>query len=343
MPKSKVSIKDIADRLKISKTTVSFILNGKAKEKRISSDLVSKVEAIIEEVGYRPNQLAQSLRTGKTNIIGLMVEDISNPFFSTIAKHIEEKAHKNGYKIIYCSTENDNDRARDFLNMFRNLGVDGYIITPTPHIADEVRTLIETGANVVLFDRNFEDVKTDCVMVDNEYGIYTGTQHLIRQGYQNIGFFTLDSQQAQMHLRMKGYQKAMQEADLEEIVFKVPFCLNRNDYVKRIADMLQSTSSKLDALLFSTNYLGVSGLEALVRIEANIKDDLGVVCFDDNDLFKIFTPTISVISQPMEAMSEEIIETLLMRLHSKGKKIRTPRQIILPTKLIVRDSSRVIN
>src|SRR5690606_28769055 len=121
MQKLKPSINDLAKKLKISKTTVSFILNGKAKEKRISDTLVEKVKKEALKSGYQPNQFAKGLRTGRTNIIGLMVEDISNPFFASIAKNIEDKVYLNGYKIIYCSTENDKNRGREFLNMFLTL------------------------------------------------------------------------------------------------------------------------------------------------------------------------------------------------------------------------------
>src|SRR5690606_16704683 len=111
---------DIARALGVSTTTVSFVLNGKAKEKRLSEALTKRVMDYVEEVGYKPNELAKSLRTGKTKIIGLIIEDISNPFFSNIARLIEEKAYSRGYRIIYCSTENDSRKALDFIGLFRD-------------------------------------------------------------------------------------------------------------------------------------------------------------------------------------------------------------------------------
>jgi LacI family transcriptional regulator len=105
MKKKSVVIGDIAKQLNVSKTTISFIINGKAKEKRISDELEAKVMKVVAELGYVPNPLAQSLRTGKTNIIGLIVEDISNPFFANIARKIEIEANDKGYKLFYCSSE----------------------------------------------------------------------------------------------------------------------------------------------------------------------------------------------------------------------------------------------
>lgn len=339
MNKGKLSIKDIATQLNISKTTVSFILNGKAKEKRISEQLVEKVLALVKEVGYKPNQLAQSLRTGKTKILGLMVEDISNPFFSAVAKHIETKAYESGYKIIYCSTENDDERAKDFLRMFHNLNVDGYILTPPQGIEEDIQWLVDQGENVILFDRNYKDISTDFVMANNEEGTYNGTQHLIEQGYQNIAFITLSSQQPQMEGRKNGYERAMKDSKLPPFSHAIKFSSSHQDYTKEIKSFLKYNSS-LDAILFGTNYLGVSGLEAIATLGLKIPDDLAIVSFDDIDLFRINTPTITAISQPLEKISESIINTLLENMDLK--KVNGRRSIegkFISTNLIVRQSS----
>src|SRR5690606_299028 len=172
--KKRLSIVDIAKQLNISQTTVSFILNGKSKEKRISDEVSEKVLRFVKEVGYKPNMLARSFRTGKTNIIGLMVEDISNPFFAHIARLIEEKAYANDYKILYCSTENNPEKAEELLQMFQDRRVDGYIITPTNNLAEHARELVNSGAPVVLFDRYFEQDTFDHVVLDNEGATYNG-------------------------------------------------------------------------------------------------------------------------------------------------------------------------
>lgn len=135
----KMSIKEVANALQISTATVCYILNGKAKEKRISPELTQKVMAFIEKNNFKPNHLAKSLRTGKTNVIGLIVEDIADPFFASVAGHIENVAYENGYKIIYSSTKNELQKAKELINTFRERNVDGYIITPTEGIDDEVK------------------------------------------------------------------------------------------------------------------------------------------------------------------------------------------------------------
>ncbi|MFV0591816.1 MAG: LacI family DNA-binding transcriptional regulator [Draconibacterium sp.] len=337
MAKAKVSINDIAASLNISKTTVSFILNGKAQEKRISEKLVKKVLRKVEELGYQPNQFAKSLRTGKTNIIGLMVEDISNPFYASIAKQIEDKAFLNDYKIIYCSTENNKDRAKEFLTMFTNLGVDGCIIAPTMGIEQEIENLLEMGMDVVLFDRKYGDVSTDVVMVDNQGGVSNAVEHLLSRGYRKIAMVALALDKPEREDRIIGYVNAMNKNGLEPHYFALPFKPNSHEYVKDIKEILEKEND-FDAMVFGTNYLGIGGLEAVTDMGLRIPEDIAMVCFDDHDLFRIHKPNITVVAQPIEQIAQEIMDILLERMGKKEKRSEN-KLINLSTNLITRNSS----
>jgi len=338
MAKNKVSIKDIATDLNISKTTVSFILNGKAKEKRISDKLVKKVLKKVNELGYEPNQFAKGLRTGKTNIIGLMVEDISNPFYASIAKVIEDKAFQNNYKIIYCSTENNKNRAIEFLTMFKNLGVDGCIIAPTMGIENEIKDLVEMGMNVVLFDRKYGDLPTDVVLIDNQDGVYSAVEHLIDHGYKNIALVALALDKPEREDRIIGYLNAMKKHNLEPHFFALPFKPNFHEYVNDIRGILEKEKG-FDAMVFGTNYLGISGLEVITEMGLKIPDDMAMVCFDDHDLFRIHKPNITVVAQPIEEIAQTVMTTLLDRLSETDVESEN-KMITLSTNLIVRNSSK---
>lgn len=335
--KKKISISDIAKELNVSITTISFILNGKSKEHRISDELVAIVSQYIKKVGYKPSQLAQSLRTGKTKIIGLMVEDISNPFFAAIARLIEEKAYKSGYKILYCSTDNNTDKTRELIGMFVDRHVDGFIITPPEGIEQEIRSLIEEERPVVLFDRFIPNVNTNYVIIDNEESAYGAMLHLIRQGYNNIAFITIDSQQSQMQKRLKGYERALNEFNLVPKVKTIPFQAVDEFTVDEIASFL-SNETPIDAVFFGTNYLAIRGLEAINRLHLQIPDDLGVITFDDHDLFRLYSPGISAIAQPVEEIAEQLIQILLDQLCVSPLNINK-QKIVLPTSLIIRSSS----
>lgn len=333
----KLSIVDIANHLNVSKTTVSFILNGRAQEKRIGKDLVERVQKFVDEVGYKPNSLAKSLRTGKSNIIGLMVEDISNPFFASIARLIEDRAYKNGYKIIYCSTDNDTNKTRDLINMFRDRHVDGYVIAPPEGIEDDINSLIKEGMPVVLFDRHLPKVTTDHIEIDNLFATYNATRHLIQQGYKKIGFATFLSTQTQMLARMEGYKQALDESGLKPLIQEIVFNQDEEMIIKPLTSFLKK-QKELDAVIFGTNHVGTCGLKAINNLGIKVPSELAVISFDDHDVFKLFSPPITAIAQPIEAIADNVITVLLNKLNNSASGNAT-QSIIIKTELNIRGSS----
>jgi len=332
----KISIRDIGKELGISITTVSFILNGKAKEKRISEALTEKVLKFVEEVNFKPNMMAQGLRTGKSKIICLMVEDISNNLlFAQVARLIEEEAHSKGYRIIYCSTDNKTQKAAELIRLFRDRSIDGFIITPPEGIEEEIQALMDEDIPVVLIDRNLPQLKCNYVGIENLNSTYEAINHLITNGFKNIGFITIESEQMQMADRLSGYLRAVEYAQLKSYVKKLDFYDNEEKNVKAIADFIK-TSKKLDAVFFSTNYIGVWGLQAIKQLKLNIPDDIGVISFDDQSLFRFYSPSITVVAQPVPELSTHIIRLMLDALKETDS---TVHEIVLPARLIIRESS----
>ncbi|GAA4314745.1 LacI family DNA-binding transcriptional regulator [Mucilaginibacter gynuensis] len=332
-----ISIADIASALHLSKTTVSFILNGRAEEKRISDKVVKRVLAYVEEVGYRPNSLAKSLRTGKSNTIGLMVEDISGPFFASIARLIEDRAYENGYKIIYCSTDNNTAKTHDLIGMFRDRHVDGYIIAPPPGIENDIAELLKNDLPVILFDRYLPLIDTDHVIVDNQFGTYNATRHLIEQGYKNIAYITFASTQTQMTDRMLGYHKAIDEHKLKPNVKEIVFNRNDAEVIEPLTHFLQE-NKHLDAVLFGTDHIGTCGLKVINKLGLRVPNDLAVASFDDYSVFELYTCPVTAVAQPITAIADSIITLLLARLNAKTK--APVQKITLSTELIVRSSSK---
>ncbi|MBF9255130.1 substrate-binding domain-containing protein [Pontibacter sp. 172403-2] len=335
----KLSIRDIGNQLGVSVTTVSFILNGKAKEKRISESLTRKVLAFVEEVGFKPNSIAQGLRTGKSKIICLMVEDISNVFFAQVARLIEEEAHNKGYRILYCSTENKVEKTRDLIRMFRDRLIDGYIITPPEGVEEDIKLLIDDNIPVILADRFLPALKSSYVVIDNANSTHHAVSHLTAQGFRHVAFVTLDSEQTQMVDRLRGYEQAMEAQGLPVSVLKLNFDDSATQNITRIASYLKA-HRETDAVLFGTNYIGIWGLQALKTLNLHIPSDIGVVSFDDHDLFKLHNPPITAIAQPVEEISRQIIRLMLNSLDGSdiGSNIQ---EIVLPAKLIIRESSEL--
>ncbi|QEC75097.1 LacI family DNA-binding transcriptional regulator [Mucilaginibacter ginsenosidivorax] len=336
--KKKLSIVDIANALNVSKTTISFILNGRAQEKRIGADLVEKVMKYVAEVGYKPNSLAKSLRTGKSNTIGLMVEDISNPFFASIARLIEDRAYKNGYKIIYCSTDNDTSKTQDLINMFRDRHVDGYIMAPPEGIEEDIESLIKDGMPVVLFDRHLPGVKTDVIEVDNLFSTYNATRHLMDQGFKNIAFVTFASHQTQMMDRVRGYQDAMKSNGLRPTIVKeIVFNQDEEQIMGPLRDFFKGNPD-VDAILFGTNHIGTCGLKIMHEMGLKAPTDIAVISFDDYDVFKLHSPPITAIAQPVEEIADNVITVLLEKLNDRSSSPKL-QSIILKTDLKIRNSS----
>ncbi len=329
--KKKILISDIARDLGVSVTTVSFILNGKAKEKRISDGLTKRVLDHVKKVGYKPNELAKSLRTGKTKIIGLVIEDISNPFFANIARFIEAKAYSKGYRILYCSTDNQPDKTVELIELFRDRHVDGYIITPSEGVRDTIDSLLGSHLPLVLFDRYIPGLNANYVISDNIKGAYDATAHLAQRGYKRIALVTLYSSQTQMRDRMNGYMRAIDTFQLQPYVKKVNMGDDEQEAIRDFHVFLEDQQP--DAIFFATNYLAIRGLKTLKHRALPMP---AVVSYDDHTLFKLFTPTITAVSQPIEAIADELINTLLNQLEGNGKETK---QVILPSELIVRESS----
>jgi LacI family transcriptional regulator len=326
-----VSIKDIANEVGVSTTTVSFVLNGKAKEKRISEDLKNEILKIASRLNYRPNQIARGLRTGQTHTLGLIVEDISNPFFANLAKVVEEEADKFGYTVMFCCTENSEAKASSLINMLKHRQMDGFIITPTPGMEEDIRKLTLERRPLVLIDRYFPGLDSSYVTVDNFRGAYDATRYLVNKGYKRIGLITLESAQVQMEKRHEGYFKALRDSGIEvveDLVLRVPYDLDKDKVVSLISEHIRK--NKPDSLFFTTNYLGVFGLESLRVSGIRIPGEMGMICFDDNDLFRLGSPSVTVVAQPIELIGREAVTSLLHQVKHKGTDEPLPKKVLDP-------------
>ena len=199
---------------------------------------------------------------------------------------------------------------------------------------------MEDNVPVILFDRYLPSVSTTNVIIDNFSGASQAVKHLEKNGFANIAFITLESDQTQMQSRLQGYIKAIEESTKEPIIKKLPYKLGNDlSAAVLVQDFIQQ-HSKINAVVFATNYLAINGLKAISNLGLRIPDDIGVVGFDDNTHFSLFTPSITAVAQPIDEISEEAVKQLLDALSDKRKSTKT-RTITLPVKLILRNSSMV--
>ena len=315
----RVSLKDIARIAGVSPSTVSFVLNGKAKQMRISETLATKIIEVAKKEGYHPNPVAVSLRTGKSQILGLIVETISGNFFASLSRIIEEEAARFGYKVVYTSTENNRQKGKELIGMLSQRQVDGYIITPTPGMEQDIKELIADNKPVVLMDSYFPGLDVPHVLVNNYEGVMKGMAHLIEKGYRRIGFVTVDLNLVQMEERLKAYQDSMHKAGLatDNLVLSLKYEEDKELGIHQVTSFIQNTTD-LEAVFFATNYLGLLGLESIHRLGLKLPDDLAMICFDDHDVFRLYPPGITCIRQPAEEIAKTALELLMFQLGKGG-------------------------
>lgn len=334
-----ISIKDIAKLLSVSPSSVSLVLNGKAKERRISEALTEKILTAAAEMGYQPNRAAISLRTGKSKTIGLIVENISNHFFSSLAHTIQEEARHFHYNVVYCSTENDAQKGKEILQLLTNQQVDGYIITPTVGMEGEVEKLVKWKKPLVLMDRCFPRINVPYVMVDNYKGVQLGVDYLIKKGSRKVGFVTVDLDLQHMQEREKAYIDTLHNNAIKFVkdrVLRLSYDISKQEAVKQISGFLKKNND-LDALFFATNYLGIYGLVSIRELNLLIPDNMKIICFDDHNIFELFQPAITVIRQPIQEIAQTALRILVAQL-GHAKPLRTS-QILVSPKLIIRSSA----
>lgn len=333
--KKKKSIYDVANELQVSVTTLSFVLNGKGKEKRISKEVIHKIETYIKEIGYQPNHLGRSLSTGKSRTIGMIVGDINNPFFSEVASGIEKIAVKAGYTLIVASSNNELTQMKSVIKLLHDRNVDGFIISPVSGIEEVIDELSKEGKPLVIYNCYFPELNTFNVVVDNKQGAFEATQHLYQNGFRNIGFITLDlfSQEE----RIEGYSNFMESQHLKTNILKLPYELNYEQIIYKITQFL-TTHDNLDSVFFSTTFLTHSGFKAISKLGGKYAQ-MGIVSFDDHLLYDVLNPGITAIRQPVKEISSSIINHLLDMLDTAKDKTTEPQTIVFPVELIVRESS----
>ncbi|WP_413997870.1 LacI family DNA-binding transcriptional regulator [Flavobacterium sp. W1B] len=333
----KITIKDIALEAQVSISTVSFVLNDKGEKMGISKAVIKKVQDIADKLHYRPNMIATSLRTGKTRSIGLIVENISNQFFSVLAKVIEEEAKKLGYRVFYCSTGNDDERSAELVQSLLQANVDGFIITPTEKLDKSIDQLLKMKKPVVLIDRYFPGQDVSHVVMDNYEGAYSATEFLIEKGRRNIALINNNSGMIQMQLREKGYADSMKKAGLynESLILHLDYHSSEENKIEEMIQFFEKNKA-IDGVLFLANYMGLAGIQAIRKIGLKIPEQLSIISFDDHYSFRLHSPSISVVEQPLDAIAIKTVALLMDQMVKEDDFV--VEKVLLKGKLVKRES-----
>ncbi|WP_129714098.1 LacI family DNA-binding transcriptional regulator [Pedobacter sp. SYP-B3415] len=331
----RVSIKDIAQAVGVSTALVSYVLNNKEKEARVGQKIAEVIRLKAKELGYQPNQIAKSLKTGRSQTIGLIVADISNPFFANIARTIEDEAKKYNYTVIFGSSDEAADKSQNLINILLERQVDGFIIAPTEGSEEQIRSLQEQHIPFVLIDRYFPEISTNFVVTNNYQASYHAVKHLARSGRRKIAMIAYKSGLVHMKEREKGYLDALADSGMESgqgLVKEISYNFIQQE-VGEVMGQLMKDHPDIDAFFFGSNALSMGGLRFLNRNNYRIPDDVSVVCFDESEAFDLFYAPLTFVNQPLLEMGKEAIRILAGQISDRAAALE---QVFVDSALIVR-------
>lgn len=331
-----VTLNDIAQRAGVSASTVSRVLNGNFEKYRISLKTKQLVVKAAKELQYHPNDLARSLRLKKTQTIGLVVPDISNPFFAYITHTVQNCVYISGYSLIVCITNEDLETEIRQIELLRRKGVDGYIIMPVGIKNEHIEELIKLNIPLVILDRSLEGLETNSVVVDNYKGAFQATEYLIKSGHKRIAIIQGLQNTYTNNERLRGYLDAISFYGIP----KNDRYIVGNDFRKEngyIETKLLLTFEKPPTAIFATSDLITLGaLQAIDEENCKIPDDISLVAFDDIDFAPYLVVPLTLVKQPRELMGEVAVKLLIEDIKHKGKSEK--KKIVLNPELVIRKS-----
>jgi len=338
--KKKISLKYIADRLNVSTAVISVVLNNRVGNIRVSEEVKKKIIALADDLNYRPNSLARSLKTGKTYTIGLMVSDISNHYYSKLARSVEDAAGKYNYNVIFCSSDENAEKEASLIRLFRNRKVDGIILSGTQQNENLIQLLENEGYPLVLIDRDYARSRTPFVGLGNQnkYGAYKAVRHLIKNNFKKIALITALPYLRPMSFREEGYKKALGDCNLSfspNLKLEISYSDVYNSIKYKIENLL-NPGAEIDAIFVLNNKLALNCLQVLHDLGKAIPDDLGFACFDDHEMFSFNKPEITAINHSPAEVGKKAVELLLNEMEQISK---TKIKEIVPAELIIRKSS----
>ncbi|NUM46103.1 MAG: LacI family DNA-binding transcriptional regulator [Anaerolineales bacterium] len=325
-----INIKDVAKAAGVSTATVSRVLAN--TDSPVRPETKERVLKAINDLGYRPNLVARSLRAQKTAKIGLVVSDIRNPFFTAISRAVEDAAYEQGYSVLMCNTDENPDKEALYLDLLHDENVAGVIFSPTHQFSEGAK---EYNATIpfVFVDRTVKSRHVDMVLLDNGPAAYDLTTHLIENGYRKIaGLFGNASTTSPE--RNRGFNKALKDHDLTP--FATHFIPPRIQQGYETALALLSQTDKPDAIFTSNSMLTAGAFRAIRDAKLSVPKDVGLVGFDETTWGELVEPPITVIAQPTEEIGRTATELLFQRIADPS---RSPKTIILNGELHIRGSS----
>ncbi|PTQ56298.1 MAG: Ribose operon repressor [Candidatus Carbobacillus altaicus] len=328
------TIKDVAHLSGVSVSTVSRVLNNSGY---VNPKTKHKVLKAIEALEYKPSQIARGLVSRKTRTLGLMLPDITNPFFPELARAVEDKAHEKGYALILCNSDNDLGKEEKYFDLLQEKSVDGIIFSGEVRLPF-LQRLQKKQTPLVVVDARTDHMTVHSIYTDNRYGGQLGTWHLIEQGYKRIAHIRGPYGSMPAEDRYRGYQDALKQAGIEiDPILVQPGNFDLQSGYEAMLRLL-SLNDVPDAVFVANDLMALGAMEAIFEKKLRIPDDIGVVGYDGIPLTRIARPKLSTVEQPVYQMGTLAAETLITRLEHPDSKVESV--VLKPTLRIAGSSHR---
>jgi len=349
---TRVSSKDVAEYAGVSIATVSHVINS---TRYVRAETRQRVLDAISHLNYRPNAVARGLATSSTREIGLVISDIRNPFFTAVARGVEDELIRHRYNTIFCNTDEDPVREDDNLHLLAAQQIDGLIIAPTGERCEALLALAQTGVPIVQLDRTSPGLDAPMVGVNNAEGAYQAVRYLIRLGHRRIAYLMGFEAVSTQIERLAGWRRALQEAGLPveedlvmqadprfvEVALSSPPAVVQTGMpghalpsVRAVLGELLTRPARPSAIFVATNQLTLSTLYALSELGLHCPEDISLISFDDQDWAPLFRPPLTVVRQPTYQLGQTAAHLLMQMI--RGEAVVSPPP--LAVELMVRAS-----
>ncbi|MBI9107883.1 MAG: LacI family DNA-binding transcriptional regulator [Spirochaetales bacterium] len=324
-----ITVKDVALKAGVSTATVSRVLNN---DPGIKPQTRKKVKTAILDTGYRMNKAARSLKTSRTGTIGLLVPELVNDFFMTVAQGVEDELHNSGYGMIICNANENRRDEEDRINLLIEQCVDGVIIIPASSEGRHFNKLRRAGIPVVMVDRLVEGFEADAVLADNVNGAYSAVAHLISSGCRRFGFIGGSLELSNFSERFEGFKRALTDYNIpvEEPIIKFGDVHVESGY--DLMEELMNQDNPPQNIFIANYFLHVGATKYLLNNRETASSEIRIAGFDDMALSSILGFSSVTVSQPMREMGRRAAALLLRRINTKTP---APCQLIrLKTSLV---------
>lgn len=333
-----ITIKEVAEAAGVSRTTISFYLNGKFQY--MSQETREKIKNVIKELDYKPNSVAQGLKTKKSGLIGMIVADITNPFTSILVKGVNDECIEKGYQLLVLNTDNNSENERKYIKSILQRQVEGIIINATGDNVDLLKELKNKGTKIVLADRTVEEDYFDSVTTNNEEITFSTIDMMYRNGFEEIGFFTypMDVNSTRVK-RFKSFIKVANKYNKkpEDYLYVIE---NPETMKEKVNEFVNKHKGKRKAVFVINGVVMLNLIQAVFELGLSIPNDIGICGFDDWGWNTVIGTGISAISQPSYEVGRKCAEILIQRISDE---ILEPESINiqLESQLILRGSTKI--